>query len=57
MAGSLSARPGRWRSSTATGRLSGTWRDEERLGLVTAIGFSKGNVFLADAAGPLHPPL
>ena len=31
------------------GRLSGTWRDKERLGLVTAIGFSKGNVFLADA--------
>ena len=31
------------------GRLSGTWRDKDRLGLVTAIGFSKGNVFLADA--------
>jgi len=31
------------------GRLSGTWRDKERLGLVTAIGFYKGNVFLADA--------
>ncbi len=31
------------------GRLSTTWRDELRLGLVTAIGFSKGNVFLADA--------
>jgi len=31
------------------GRLSDTWRDEERLGLVTAIGFSKGNVLLADA--------
>ena len=33
----------------SAGRLSGTWRDEQRLGLVTAIGFSKGNVFLADA--------
>jgi len=31
------------------GRLSDTWRDPERLGLVTAIGFFKGNVFLADA--------
>ena len=33
----------------SAGRLSDTWRDQERLGLVTAIGFSKGNVFLADA--------
>ena len=33
----------------STGRLIATWRDQERLGLVTAIGFSKGNVFLADA--------
>ncbi len=31
------------------GRPSATWRDEQRLGMVTAIGFSKGNVFLADA--------
>lgn len=31
------------------GRLTGAWRDEERLGLVTAIGFSKGDVFLADS--------
>lgn len=31
------------------GRLSGTWRDPERLGEVTAIGFFKTSVFLADA--------
>jgi hypothetical protein len=31
------------------GRLSDTWRDQVRLGEVTAIGFFKGNVFLADA--------
>ncbi|MBI4874600.1 MAG: hypothetical protein HY822_08205, partial [Acidobacteria bacterium] len=31
------------------GRLTGTWRDEKLLGLVTAIGFSKGGVFLGDA--------
>jgi len=34
-----------------TGRLAGAWRDEERLGLVTAIGFAGGNVLLADAGG------
>jgi len=31
------------------GRLSDTWRDQVRLGLATAIGFFKTNVFLADA--------
>jgi len=31
------------------GQLSATWRDEERMGLVTAVGFSKGSVLLADA--------
>ena len=41
----------------SAGRLSGTWRDEERLGVVTAIGFSKGDVFLGRRPGPLHPPL
>lgn len=32
------------------GDLSDTWRDPERLGLVTAIGFGGGDVFLADAS-------
>lgn len=32
------------------GRLLDTWRDGERLGLVTAIGFAGGDVLLADAA-------
>ena len=31
------------------GKLSATWRDQERLGLVTAIGFVNGSVLLADA--------
>jgi sugar lactone lactonase YvrE len=31
------------------GGLTDTWRDPERLGLVTAIGFGGGDVFLADA--------
>lgn len=31
------------------GRLRDTWRDGERLGLVTAIGFAGGDVLLADA--------
>jgi len=31
------------------GRLTDTWRDQERLGLVTAIDFFKDHVFLADA--------
>jgi len=31
------------------GRLSNTWRDAERLGLVTAVGFARGTVLLADA--------
>lgn len=31
------------------GGLADTWRDPERLGLVTAIGFGGGDVFLADA--------
>jgi hypothetical protein len=35
----------------ANGELSDTWRDAGRLGLVTAIGFGHGNVFLADAGG------
>jgi sugar lactone lactonase YvrE len=33
----------------ATGALVDTWRDPERLGVVTAIGFGDGDVFLADA--------
>lgn len=31
------------------GRLSGTWRDTERLGLITAIGFVDGRVLVGDA--------
>jgi sugar lactone lactonase YvrE len=34
----------------AAGRIAGTWRDAERLGRVTAIGFAGGNVIVADAA-------
>jgi hypothetical protein len=33
----------------ARGDLADTWRDAGRLGLVTAIGFGRGDVFLADA--------
>lgn len=33
----------------SAGALLDTWRDPERLGLVTAIGFASGDVFLADA--------
>ena len=33
----------------ALGTLADTWRDAGRLGLVTAIGFGRGHVFLADA--------
>lgn len=32
------------------GDRAGTWRDPGRLGLVTAIGFGRGDVFLADAS-------
>lgn len=35
----------------AAGRTTGTWRDAERLGRVTAIGFVGGDVIAADAAG------
>ncbi|HET9023883.1 MAG TPA: hypothetical protein VFN64_04885 [Burkholderiaceae bacterium] len=35
----------------AAGRITGTWRDAERLGRVTAIGFVGGSVLAADAAG------
>jgi sugar lactone lactonase YvrE len=34
---------------SAAGEHAGTWRDPGRLGLVTAIGFGGGDVFLADA--------
>jgi hypothetical protein len=34
-----------------TGRLAVTWRDAQRLGRVTAIGFVDGDVLVADAAG------
>ena len=33
----------------AEGHLSATWRDEVRMGLVTAVGFSSGSVLLGDA--------
>jgi len=33
------------------GRRTNTWRDEQRLGLVTAIGFFEDQVFLGDARG------
>jgi hypothetical protein len=32
------------------GKLAGTWRDEARLGRVTAIGFAGASVFAGDAA-------
>ena len=35
----------------AAGRIADTWRDADRLGRVTAIGFVGGDVLLADAAG------
>jgi sugar lactone lactonase YvrE len=34
----------------SSGNLIDTWRDPDRLGLVTAIGFGSGDVFLADAS-------
>jgi sugar lactone lactonase YvrE len=37
----------------ARGDLTDTWRDAGRLGLVTAIGFGRGGVFLADASARL----
>lgn len=45
----FSGQPGQVEIFDGAGRLQATWRDEQRLGLVTAIGFSTGNVFLADA--------
>lgn len=33
------------------GRLTATWRDAERMGRITAIGFADGSVLLGDAAG------
>jgi sugar lactone lactonase YvrE len=41
--------PGQVQIFAAAGRLRGTWRDAERLGLVTAIGFAGDSVILADA--------
>jgi hypothetical protein len=45
----LSGEAGQVEIFDSTGRLLDTWRDEARLGLVTAAGFFKDHVFLADA--------
>lgn len=34
---------------TSDGQLTGTWRDPERLGQITAIGFAQGSVLVADS--------